>query len=83
MYLQLEVYYYSNEANKNRYKNIQLIASTKNNLKIAADCKGHCTRNDNLSYFIAWASLCCLGGVLLLESIFIQLQSILLLESKI
>ena len=35
MYFQLEVYYYSNEANKNKYKNFQLIASTKNNLKIA------------------------------------------------
>ena len=35
MYFQLEVDYYSNEANKNRYKNLQLIASTKSNLKIA------------------------------------------------
>ena len=35
MYFQLEVDYYSNEADKNKYKNIQLIASTKNNLKIA------------------------------------------------
>ena len=35
MYFQLEVDYYSNEANKNKYKNFQLIASTKNNLKIA------------------------------------------------
>ena len=34
MYFQLEVDYYSNEANKNKYKNVQLIASTKNNLKI-------------------------------------------------
>ena len=56
MYFQLEVDYYSNEANKNKYKNIQLIASTKNNLKIATDCTGHCTRNDNLSYFVAWTS---------------------------
>ena len=37
MYFQLEVDYY-NEANKNKYRNIQLIASTKNNLKTAADC---------------------------------------------
>ena len=29
MYFQLEVDYYSNEANKMKYKNIQLIASTK------------------------------------------------------
>ena len=49
MYFQLEVGYDSNEANKNKYKNVQLIASTKNNLKIAADCAGRCTCNDNLS----------------------------------
>ena len=52
MYFQLEVGYYSNEANKNKYKNVQLIASTKNNLKIATDCTGHCTCNDNLSYLL-------------------------------
>ena len=28
MYFQLEVDYYSNEANKNKYKNFQLIAPT-------------------------------------------------------
>ena len=56
MYFQLEVDYYSNEANKNKYKNVQLIASTKNNLKIAAGCTGHCTYNDNLSYIVAWTS---------------------------
>ena len=32
MYFQLEVDYYSNEDNKNKYTNFQL-ASTKNNLK--------------------------------------------------
>ena len=37
MYFQLEVDYYSNEANKNKYKNFQLIASAKNNLKIAEE----------------------------------------------
>ena len=52
MYFQLEVDYYSNEANKNKYKNVQLIASTKNNLKIATDCTGHCTCNGNLSYLL-------------------------------
>ena len=52
MYFQLEVGYYSNEANKNKYKNVQLIASTKNNLKIATDCTGHCTSNDNLSHLL-------------------------------
>ena len=52
MYFQLEVDYYSNETNKNKYKIVQLIASTKNKLKIATDCTGHCTCNDNLSYFL-------------------------------
>ena len=37
MYFQLEVDYYSNEANKNKYTNFQLIASIKNNLKIAEE----------------------------------------------
>ena len=37
MYFQLEVDYYSNEANKNSYKNFQLIASTKSNLKIVEE----------------------------------------------
>ena len=66
--------------------NIQLIASKKkkkkkNNLKIATDCTGHCTCNNNLSYLLLdFKVLCCLGLVLL-ESIFIELESILLLES--
>ena len=37
MYFQLEVDYYSNEANKNKYTSFQLIASIKNNLKMAED----------------------------------------------
>ena len=37
MYFQLEVGYYSNEANTNKYTNFQLKASIKNNLKIAED----------------------------------------------
>ena len=37
MYFELEVHYYSNEANKNKYKIFQLIASTKSNLKIAEE----------------------------------------------
>ena len=82
MYFQLEVYYYSNEANKNKYKNVQLIGSTKKNLNTATDCTGHCTDNDTLSYLVAWTSFCCLG-LLLLESIFIELESILLLESYV
>ena len=54
MYFQLEVYYYSNKANKNKYKNVQLIASTKNNLKIATDCFVAWTSK----YFVAWACCC-------------------------
>ena len=62
MYFQVEVYYYSNEANKNKYKNVELIASTKNNFKIATDCTGHCTCNDNLSYlFLGLLSTLLLG----------------------
>ena len=52
MCFQLEVDYYSNEANKNKYKNVQLIASTKINLNIAIDCTGQCTCNDNLPYLL-------------------------------
>ena len=37
MYFQLENDYYSNEANKNKYTNFQLIASIKINLKMAED----------------------------------------------
>ena len=37
MFFQLGVHFYSNEANKNKYKNLQLIASTKNSLKIAEE----------------------------------------------
>ena len=56
MYFQLEVHYYPNEANKNEYKNVQRIASTKTKLKIAIDYRAHCTRKENLSYFAAWTS---------------------------
>ena len=37
VYFQLELDYYSNEANKNKYKYFQLIASIINNLKIAEE----------------------------------------------
>ena len=36
-YFQLEVDYYSNKINKDKYKNFQLIAVTKNNLNTAED----------------------------------------------
>ena len=54
MCFHLEVDYDSNEANKNKYKNVQLIASTKNNLKIATDCFVVWTS----TYFVAWACCC-------------------------
>ena len=37
MYFHLEVGHCSNEANNNKYKNFQLMASTKNSLKIAEE----------------------------------------------
>ena len=83
MYFQLEVGYYSNKANKNKHKNVQLIASTKNNLKIATDCTGNCTCNDNLSYLLLGLQSTLLLGLVLLESIFIELESILLLDVDI
>ena len=58
MYFQLEVDLYPNEANKNKYKNVKLIVSTKNNLNIATDCTGQCICNDKLPYFVAWACCC-------------------------
>ena len=67
MYFQLEVDYYSNEGNKNKYKNVQLKASTKNNLKIAADRTGQRPLLILVAwaskYFVAWA-WCCLKAYL-------------------
>ena len=54
MDFQLKVDYYFNQANKNKYKNVQLKASTKNNLKIATDCFLAWTSK----YFVAWACCC-------------------------
>ena len=86
MYFQLEVYYCFNEANKNKYKSVELIVSTKNILKIAKDRTGHCTRNDNLSYFVAWTSkyfvawACCCLKVMFVsaryKSLYIYLNTI-------
>ena len=36
MYFQPEFDFYSSEASKNKYKNFQLIASTKNSLKLSS-----------------------------------------------
>ena len=63
MYFQLEVDYYSNEANKNKCKNIQLIEPTKNSLKIAAGCTGHCTCNVNWSDLLLWFQSTLLPGL--------------------
>ena len=63
MYFQLEFCHYSNETNKNKYKSVQLIASTINNLKIATDCPGRCTCSDKLSYFAACTSKYLLLGL--------------------
>ena len=59
MYFQLEVDYYSNEANKNKYTNFQLKASIKNNLKIA---------EDQIVQGIAFATTTCNTLLLRLES---------------
>ena len=83
MYFQLEVDYCSNEANKNKYKNVQLIASTKNNIKIATDCKGIVLATTTGHTLLMDFKVLCWLGLLLLESIFIKLQSILLLERYI
>ena len=83
MYFQQEVGYYSNEANKNNYKNFQLISSTKNNLKIATDCTCIVLAMATChTCCLDFKVLCCLGSVLL-EIIFIELESILLHESYV
>ena len=75
MYFQLEVDYYSKEANKNKYTNFQLKASIKNNLKIPENQIVH--RALYLQQELAM--LCCLDlkvlrclNLLLLESIFFR-----------
>ena len=93
MYFQLELYYHFNEANKNKYKNVQLIVSTKNNLKIATDCTGHCTCNDSLSYFVAWTSkyfvvsACCCLKVMFVsaryKSLYIYINTIYVNENQL
>ena len=59
MYFQLEIDYDSNEANINKYKNLQLIASTKNNLKIV---------EEQIAQGIVLATTTCLTLLLGLES---------------
>ena len=74
MQFQLEVGYYPNEANKNKYTNFQLKASIKDNLKIAEDqiVEGIVlgTRNFHILLLVLESNL--LLGLVVLESIFFK-----------
>ena len=70
MHLQVEVDYYSNVdyyAKKKKIYKLSVKSINKKQLKDSwrSDCTGHCTCNDNLSYFVAWiwkyfvVSTCC------------------------
>ena len=85
MYFQLEVDYYSNEANKNKYTNFQLKASIKNNLKIAEDqiVQGIVLATTTCHTLLLGLQSTLLLGLVLLEIIFIELESLLLLESYV
>ena len=84
MYFNLQVDYYSNEANKNKYKKRSVNSINKKQLN-------DCYRLYRALYLQRQlVILCCLDfkvlfclGLLLLESIFIELESILLLESYV
>ena len=84
MYFNLQVDYYSNEANKNKYKKCSVNSINKKQLN-------DCYRLYRALYLQRQlVILCCLDfkvlfclGLLLLESIFIELESILLLESYV
>ena len=74
MYFQLEVDYYSNEANKNEHTTFQLKASIKNNLKIAEDeivQALYLQRELVILCCLDFNVLCCLD-LLLLETIFFK-----------
>ena len=71
---QLQVDYYSNEANKNKYNNLQLVASRKSNLKIAEEqiVQGiYLQRQLVMLCCLDLKVLCCLDQ-LLLECIFFK-----------
>ena len=74
MQFQVEVGYYPNEANKNKYTNFQLKASIKDNLKIAEDqiVEGIVlgTRNFHILLLVLESKL--LLGLVVLESIFFE-----------
>ena len=74
MYFQLEVDYYSNDANKNKYTNFLLKASIKNNLKIAEDRLYRALYLQRQLFILCYLDLkvfCCLD-LLLRESIFFK-----------
>ena len=73
MYFQPEVNYYSNEANKNKYTNFQLIASIKNNLKMTEDqIVQAIALATTASYFCLDLKVLCCLDLLLFESIFFK-----------
>ena len=83
MHFQLEVDYYSNEGNKNKYKNVQLIHQQKIALWLLQIVLGIVLATTTChTCSLDFKVLCCLGLVLL-ESIFIEFESILLLESYV
>ena len=80
MYFQLEVDYYSSEADKNKYKNSQLIASTKKTLKIAEEQieQGICLQRQPVIFCCLDFKVICCYDLLLLESIFFKCKLCLL-----
>ena len=74
MYLQLEEGYSSNEANKNKYKNFQLIASSRSNLKKAEEqiVQGIVIATTTCHAFCLDLKVLCCLDLLLLEFIFFK-----------
>ena len=62
MYFQLEVEYYSNEANKNKYKNVQLIRQRKQLKDNCRLCWALCLQRQ-LVMLVAWTSSTLLLGL--------------------
>ena len=76
MYFQLEVDYYSNKANKNKYKNFQLKASIKKKTEIAENqiVQGIVLATRIFHICLDLKVLCCLD-LLLLEGIIFKCKS--------
>ena len=76
MYFQLEVDYYSNKANKNKYKNFQLKASIKKKAEIAENqiVQGIVLATRIFHICLDLKVLCCLD-LLLLEGIIFKCKS--------